>query len=62
MRMIESVLELGSNATPACRCSAEMQLARFESRPNGTGMKVFLCPRCAHEMHLMVWSDDQIAA
>jgi hypothetical protein len=55
---IERLLEPGSTEMPLCRCGVEMRL------PDGvrpvatheTEIRVFMCPDCAHELRLTVWS------
>ncbi len=59
--MIERVLEANSAELPLCRCGAEMSLTRIDARTADTALKIFHCPRCEHEMRLMVWSEPEAA-
>ncbi len=58
--MIERMLEPGSTDLPGCRCGAEMELRRIEKRQNDTELKFFRCPKCRHEMRLMIWSEESV--
>ena len=58
MSTFERLLEPGCTEVPACRCGADMEIARIERLPQGcdADVRVYRCVACNHEMRLTVWA------
>jgi DNA-directed RNA polymerase subunit RPC12/RpoP len=58
MASMDSVLAPGSAERPTCLCGREMRLAKIEPHltASDTELRTFQCPRCSHELRLMIWT------
>jgi hypothetical protein len=54
--MLERLLEPGSTAVPNCICDSAMRLSRTEAADRDTEIRIFRCPKCAHELRLTIWN------
>jgi hypothetical protein len=58
--MIDRLLEPGSTHLPDCKCGRTMELAGTKQQADDIQLKTFRCPRCAHELRLMVWTAEAV--